>query len=64
MSGSFFVVGYIVYHCPPSTLLMEGTGIYLNLLYPHIKSINSGTAKVKIFKKESDPPLFTSKQLI
>ena len=34
MSGSFFVVGYIVYHCPPSTLLMEGTGIYLNLLYP------------------------------
>jgi hypothetical protein len=25
---------------------------------------NSGTAKVKIVKKERDPPLFTSKQLI
>jgi hypothetical protein len=30
----------------------------------HIKSNNSGTAKVKIVKNERDPPLFTSKQLI
>jgi hypothetical protein len=30
----------------------------------HIKSNNSGTAKVKIVKKERDPPLFTGKQLI
>jgi hypothetical protein len=28
------------------------------------RSNNSGTAKVKIMKKERDPPLFTSKQLI
>jgi hypothetical protein len=30
----------------------------------HINSNNFGTAKVKIVKKERDPPLFTSKQLI
>jgi pimeloyl-ACP methyl ester carboxylesterase len=30
----------------------------------HIKSNNSGTAKVKIVKNERDPPLLTSKQLI
>jgi hypothetical protein len=29
-----------------------------------IKSKNSETAKVKIVKKERDPPLLTSKQLI
>jgi hypothetical protein len=29
-----------------------------------LDSNNSGTAKVKIVKNESDPPLFTSKQLI
>ena len=33
-------------------------------IFRHIKSNNSGTAKVKIVKKERDPPLFTSKQLI
>jgi hypothetical protein len=30
----------------------------------HIKSNNSGMAKVKIVKNKRDPPLFTSKQLI
>jgi hypothetical protein len=30
----------------------------------HIKSNNSGTAEVKIVKNETDPPLFTTKQLI
>jgi hypothetical protein len=35
-----------------------------NPIFRHIKSNNSGTAKVKIVKKERDPPLFTSKQLI
>jgi hypothetical protein len=35
-----------------------------NLIFRHIKSNNSGTAKVKIVKNERDPPLFTSKQLI
>jgi hypothetical protein len=30
----------------------------------HIKSNNSGTAKVKIVKNERDSPLFTSKLLI
>ena len=35
-----------------------------NPIFRHIKSINSGTAKVKIVKNERDPPLFTSKQLI
>jgi hypothetical protein len=33
-------------------------------MFRHIKSNNSGTAKVKIVKNERDPPLFTSKQLI
>jgi hypothetical protein len=33
-------------------------------MFRHIKSNNSGTAKVKIAKNERDPPLFTSKQLI
>jgi hypothetical protein len=31
---------------------------------PATKLSNSGKAKVKIVKKERDPPLFTSKQLI
>ena len=35
-----------------------------NPIFRHIKSNNSGTAKVKIVKNERDPPLFTSKQLI
>jgi hypothetical protein len=35
-----------------------------NPIFRHIKSNNSGTAKVKIVKNESDPPLFTGKQLI
>jgi hypothetical protein len=35
-----------------------------NTIFRHIKSNNSGTAKVKIVKTERDPPLFTSKQLI
>jgi hypothetical protein len=35
-----------------------------NPIFCHIKSNNSGTAKVKIVKKERDPPLYTSKQLI
>jgi hypothetical protein len=35
-----------------------------NHIFHHIKSNNSGTAKVKIVKNERDPPLFTSKQLI
>jgi hypothetical protein len=30
----------------------------------HIKSNNSGTAKVKIVKNERDPPLFTGKLLM
>ena len=34
------------------------------LIFHDIKSNNSGMAKVKIVKKERDPPLFTSKQLI
>jgi hypothetical protein len=35
----------------------------LNFIFCHIKSNNSGTAKVKIVKNERDP-LFTSKLLI
>jgi hypothetical protein len=42
--------------------LIENKG--KNPIFRHIKSNNSGTAKVKIIKKERDPPLFTSKQLI
>jgi hypothetical protein len=33
-------------------------------IFRHIKSNNSGTAKVKMVKNERDPPLCTSKQLI
>jgi hypothetical protein len=33
-------------------------------IFRHIKSNNSGTAKVKIVKNERDPPLFTGKLLI
>jgi hypothetical protein len=33
-------------------------------IFRHIKSNNSGMAKVKIVKKERDPPLFTGKLLI
>jgi hypothetical protein len=33
-------------------------------IFRHIKSNNSGMAKVKIVKNERDPPLFTSKQQI
>jgi hypothetical protein len=33
-------------------------------IFRHIKSNNSGTAKVKIVKTERDPPLFTGKLLI
>jgi hypothetical protein len=45
---------------------MTENGIFTgkNPIFRHIKSNNSGTAKVKIIKKERDPPLFTSKQLI
>jgi hypothetical protein len=35
-----------------------------NPIFRHIKSNNSGTAKVKIVKNEKDPPLFTGKLLI
>ena len=35
-----------------------------NPIFSHIKSNNSGTAKVKIVKNERDPPLFTGKLLI
>jgi hypothetical protein len=35
-----------------------------NTIFRHIKSNNSGTAKVKIVKNERDPPLFTGKLLI
>jgi hypothetical protein len=35
-----------------------------NPIFRHIKSNNSGTAKVKIGKNERDPPLFTGKLLI
>jgi hypothetical protein len=35
-----------------------------NPIFRHIKSNNSGMAKVKIVKKERDPPLFTRKLLI
>jgi hypothetical protein len=34
------------------------------LFIRHIKSNNSGMAKVKIIKNERDPPLFTGKLLI
>jgi hypothetical protein len=33
-------------------------------IFRHIKSNNSGTAKVKIVKNEKDPPHFTGKLLI
>jgi hypothetical protein len=35
-----------------------------NLIFRHIESNNSGTAKVKIIKNERDPSLFTGKLLI
>jgi hypothetical protein len=35
-----------------------------NSIFCHIKSNNSGMAKVKIVKYERDPPLFTGKLLI
>jgi hypothetical protein len=35
-----------------------------NPIFLHIKSNNSGTAKVKIVKNERDPPLFTGKLLM
>jgi hypothetical protein len=35
-----------------------------NPIFRHIKSNNSGTAKVKIVKNEKDPLLFTGKLLI
>jgi hypothetical protein len=35
-----------------------------NSIFRHIKSNNSGMAKVKIVKNEWDPPLFTGKMLI
>ena len=35
-----------------------------NPIFRHIKSNNSGTAKVKIVKNERDPPLFIGKLLI
>ena len=35
-----------------------------NPIFRHIKSNNSGTAKVKIVKIERDPPLFTGKLFI
>jgi hypothetical protein len=35
-----------------------------NPIFRHIKSNNSGMAKVKIVKNERDPPLFTGKLLI
>jgi hypothetical protein len=35
-----------------------------NPIFHHIKSNNSGTAKVKIVQNERDPPLFTGKLLI
>jgi hypothetical protein len=38
--------------------------IFENPIFHHIKSNNSGTAKVKIVKNERDPPLITSKLLI
>ena len=37
---------------------------YYKCISSHIKSNNSGTAKVKIFKNERDAPLFTGKLLI
>jgi hypothetical protein len=37
---------------------------FKNPIFRHIKSNNSGTAKVKIVKNERDPPLFTSKLVI
>jgi hypothetical protein len=38
--------------------------IYKNPIFCHIKSNNSGTAKVKIVKNERDPLLFTGKLVI
>jgi hypothetical protein len=38
--------------------------IWRKIIFRHIKSNNSGTAKVKIVKNERDPPLFTGKLLI
>jgi hypothetical protein len=40
------------------------TNNHKNPIFRHIKSNNSGMAKVKIVKKKRDPPLSTSKQLI
>jgi peptide methionine sulfoxide reductase MsrA len=54
-----FLVGTI-----SNVLVMEIGWTGKNPIYRHIKSNNSGTAKVKIVKNEWDPPLFTSKQLI
>jgi hypothetical protein len=38
--------------------------MFWNPIFRHIKSNNSGTAKVKIVKNKRDPPLFTGKLLI
>jgi hypothetical protein len=55
-------------HYIPRYEVVEGyTGFTMSVRHPisrHIKSNNSGTAKVKIVKNERDPPLFTSQQLL
>jgi hypothetical protein len=53
-----FLVGTI------SNVLGYHTTYGKNPIFRLIKSNNSGTAKVKIVKKERDPPLFTRKHLI
>jgi hypothetical protein len=50
--------GYILVSCAHSNTKGK------NPIFRHIKSNNSGTAKVKIVKNERDPPLFTGKLLI
>jgi hypothetical protein len=45
-------------------ILRNTTQVIIRHRVKIIKSNNSGTEKVKIVKKERDPPLFTSKQLI
>jgi hypothetical protein len=41
-----------------------GSLSFLTIFTFAVPEYNSGTAKVKIVKKDRDPPLFTSKQLI
>jgi hypothetical protein len=58
----FIIMPYYFFHYTPRNKVVGGYSGFT--IFRHIKSNNSGTAKVKIVKNERDPPLFTSKQLI